>query len=266
MTMKNFQTPKEIVKVRYIAQGYSYIKKPFMVHDVSVLRPPSIRLLLSVATILNLRLFFHDVDRPYLQSREPLFRDVYIRAKLEDKPVFNLKKDKILKLKKPFYGLYDSGDYWNATIDHHLAQELQISRAVSDPSLFFKIKHGKLRGTIGNYVDDSLLAGDDKFQIDTCLTLNIFESKERICDTFTFFGNQIVTKEPGWYNMSQAHYANQLQNLTGDTTFNHFRRSRSILAWMVHSRRDLAWAANKAAKATEDLFEKGHITKFNKAV
>lgn len=85
-------------------------------------------------------------------------------------------------------------------------------------------------------------------------------------DTFTFFGNQIVKKEPGWYNMSQTHYVNQLWTLAGDTTFTDFRRSRAILAWMVHSRSDLACAANKAAQVTENLFEKEHITKFNKAV
>lgn len=51
-------------------------------------------------------------------------------------------------------------------------------RAVSDPSLFYKIKHGKLSGIIGNYVGDSHLAGDDEFQNETRLTLKTFESKE----------------------------------------------------------------------------------------
>lgn len=111
MTLKHFQTPEESSKVRYIARGFANIDQPFMVHDVTALRPTFIRLILSLAAICWLRLFPRDLNQVYLQSREPFTREVYLRPKAEDRHLFGVSEEEILKLKKPLYGLCDAGDY-----------------------------------------------------------------------------------------------------------------------------------------------------------
>lgn len=151
-----------------------------MIHDVMTLRPTSIRLILSLAAICGLRLFSHEVNQMYLQSREPFSREVYLRPKAKNRHLFGVSADKILNLKKSLYGMCDSGDYWNATIDSHLTDELKMKRAVSDLSLYFKFNDGKLSKTSGKYVDDNLNDGDEMFQMETELTLTTFESNPRI--------------------------------------------------------------------------------------
>lgn len=52
------------------------------------------------------------------------------------------------------------------------------------PIILFQNEAGKLIEIMGVYVDDSLSAGDVHFQNETCLTLETFETKPRIYDTF----------------------------------------------------------------------------------
>lgn len=66
LTLKNFSTPEETAKVRYFAQGYKNSLKNMLAHAVASFRSLSIRLILSNAATLNLRLFLHDVTQVYL--------------------------------------------------------------------------------------------------------------------------------------------------------------------------------------------------------
>lgn len=214
MTFKNFQTSEKSTEACSVAQGFADIDKPFMVHDVTALRPTSIRLILSLAARCGLRIFSQDVNQAYLHSREPFWKEVYLRPKAEERHLLGFSAHEILKLKKPLYGLYDSGDYWNATIDNHLTNELNMKRVVSDLSLNFKFNDGKQSGNTGNYGDDNLNAGREMFQKDAELTLTIFESKPSVYDNFNFFGNRIITKKPNLYTLSQEHYIRSFSEAT----------------------------------------------------
>lgn len=44
LSLKNYGTPDEKAKVRYVAQGFSDGDKPYMVHDTNTLRKSSIRI------------------------------------------------------------------------------------------------------------------------------------------------------------------------------------------------------------------------------
>lgn len=134
-------TPEETAKVRYIAQGITDALNEMLAHDVTALRPTSIRVILCVAAVLDLGLFLHDVTQAYLQAQEKLTRTMYLRPKPEDRHLFGVNEHELLKLLKPLYGLCDSGDYWNATSDENLTNELDMERAVSDMSMYFKF-HG----------------------------------------------------------------------------------------------------------------------------
>lgn len=104
----NVDTPDETPKVRYDAQGYSDVHKQFTAHDLTSLHSTSTRLILTISATKSLRLFTHDVNQAYLQSKETLTRDVYLRPKVSDRHLFNVNEDELLKLDKPLYGLGDA--------------------------------------------------------------------------------------------------------------------------------------------------------------
>lgn len=69
---------------------------------------------------------------------------MFLRPKTEDRCLFDVGENDILKLIKPLYSLYDSGDYWYATIDRHLTKDLGMERAMSDFTLNFRFQNGNL--------------------------------------------------------------------------------------------------------------------------
>lgn len=265
-TLKNHLTPEECAKVRYVAQGFADQLKKMLAHDVTALRPASIRLILSIASILSLRLFLHDVIQAYLQAKDKLTRSVYLQPKPEDRHLFGLLEDQLLRLVKPLYGLCDSGDYWNETIDEHLSKDLGMIRAKSDISLFFKFKNDRLIGITGNYVDDNVNAGDQEFQHETLTTLEKFDSKPRVFDNFSFFGTQIKTVGHCDFMLTQEHYAKAMAEIAKDADMSAFRRARAMLAWLLHSRPEYACVVNRSAQVTERSLTPKHIRDLNLAI
>lgn len=113
-----------------------------------------------------------------------------LAAKIRRSDKFRINKKEVFKLEKPLYGLYNSGDYWNVSIDYHLTKDFHMNRAISDSSLYFKTVNNKLSGITGNYLAGSLNDVNETFQDETKLNLRIVESKPRTYDHFTFFGTQ----------------------------------------------------------------------------
>lgn len=131
----------------------------------------------------------------YLLSREKLSRKVYIQRKIEDLASFGLKEGESLELRKPLYGLCNAGDYWSATIDQHLTNDLGMTPHVGDPSLYVQKMDGNMESIIGVYTDDSIHAGTKWIRhLNTC-TLEQYESKPRICDNSTFFGSDVEARK-----------------------------------------------------------------------
>ncbi len=85
-----------------------------MVHSASTLQPQSIRLLLALAAMHGFDIWTSDVRQAYLQSAEPLARDIFIEKPV---PEFELAPEQCLQLLKPLYGLCESGDLWHKTLD-----------------------------------------------------------------------------------------------------------------------------------------------------
>lgn len=92
----------------------------------------------------------------YIQGQY-LQRDVYFKPAEQ----FNLPHDTYLKLRKPFYGLSESGDSWFNKIKEFLRKELKLQTTYGDLSFHYKKDDkGKLKGTMGVYIDDMLASGD----------------------------------------------------------------------------------------------------------
>lgn len=187
LVLKDVETPQEMPKARYVAQGFSDKMKHEMVHNVTSLRPAPVRFILSTAANPGFWLYFHDMVQAYLQSLAPPSREVFLQPKQEDHNILRLQHEEMLLLRKPLYGMCDAGDYWYATICEHLRSNLSMTPCTTDLSLWIRIKDGRLVGIEGNYVDDNLNAGTKKSEYVTDNTLEMFETKPREYDNLLFF-------------------------------------------------------------------------------
>lgn len=105
LSIKKIGSTNEKKKARYIAQGYSNKEKPYIVHDTATLRSSSIRFILSVAAIKVFRLFSHDVNQAYIQSKDNLGRRIFILPKQEDLDILCVTDDDVLELLRPLHGV-----------------------------------------------------------------------------------------------------------------------------------------------------------------
>lgn len=265
MTLKNFGTPNEMAKVRYIAQGYNDPDKPFIVHDTSTLRASSIRWILSAASIHKFRIFSHDVTQAYLQSKDKLTRKIFIKPKKKDLDTFQISPDYLLELIRPLYGVCDAGDYWGETIESHVVNDIGMKPLISDPSLYVKTGDDGPEGITGSYVDDCLHAGNEEFQKTTEVSLKKFDSKPRVYDNFDFFGTQIKT-EQGNFFVGQEYYTRNMSSVPSNATFADFRRHRALFSWINNTRPDLVCYSNRAAQVTEKTFGKDKINELNRGI
>lgn len=162
-------------------------------HDGSPLRQKSITKILSYATIKHVQVFSHNVKHAYLRSDDQLSREIYLRPITKDFKYFEVHEGHLLNLLKPLSGNGDSGDYWGVTFDRNVKEDLRMKPADGDLPLYFKIAskgmHSKkfAKELLGNYVDGSLLVGNEEFQTLTMKTLQKFDSERRIWDNFDFF-------------------------------------------------------------------------------
>lgn len=73
----------------------------------------------------------------------------------------------MFKVRKPLYGLCDSGDYWPETVHRYFKHDLGLIPMTGDQSLFSsKVSDGVAsQGLLSLYVDDLLGAGNDAFLV-----------------------------------------------------------------------------------------------------
>jgi len=192
LAIKQPNTPTEVAKARYVAQGCGDRDKPFIVHNLSMLRQSSTKVILSTSAVFGWRLFSHDINQAYLQIKDAMARDLYVKVRPRDAKSFGLHENELLRMLKPLYGVPEAGDYWDFIFVLHVKEDLVMDPRTGDPALFLKKDAGDPDG-IGAYVDDSCMGGNKRFQDLTTATLDKFESKPRVFDDFTFIGVSVRT-------------------------------------------------------------------------
>lgn len=250
LAIKDEGTEREVWKARFVVQGHRDNLKKSLVHDITVARQHSIKLLIGLASIFNFRLFSTDVTQAYLQSKESLQRNIFVKPPKE----FGLQTNELLKLLKPLYGLSESGDYWGRTFRNHMTKELGMKNCITDTALFYKSSEAGLAGLCTTYVDDALYAGNKTFEETTKKTEQKFKCKKREYDNLQFSGLKIETKE-NMFLVHQKSYISKLKALPKNAQFTHFRSLRAMLSWTTNSRPDISCAMALMAQVTEEKFQ-----------
>lgn len=92
-----------------------------------------IRLFCSIATILNFRLGFLDIQKAYLQSG-PIQREIFVRPPRE----CGADRGTVWKLMKLPYGITDVGRQWAKVFESWLIKEEKFERVFGVPQLFLQ--------------------------------------------------------------------------------------------------------------------------------
>lgn len=164
------------------------------------------------------------------------------------------------------YGLCDSEDYWNATMDEHITEYLKTERAVSDVPLYFCFEEGKIAGITENYVDDNTNLGSDDFQQESLLTLQKLNQSHDLTITSFFFGAQISKICLRVFEIMQPHYISALHTLPAKKNINAFQTSCATFARILHSLPEFSYIVNKSDQTTKITLSEKHITDLNKAI
>jgi histone deacetylase 1/2 len=145
----------EKFKARLVAKGFHQIYgQDFNETFSPVARLTTIRLLYSVAVLLNLRVTQLDVETAFLNSELPPDEQVFV----EPPPLLDLPQGKCYKLQRSLYGLKQSPRLWNNTINKFLL-EIGFHRLSTDGCIYVKgtPNSGQPYIILALYVDDLIL-------------------------------------------------------------------------------------------------------------
>ena len=187
-----------------------------MVPCTSTLQPQSISILLALAAVFHFDMWTSDVRQAYLQSAEPMARDIFIRSPVQE---FESNPSQCLKLLKLLYGLCESGDLWHETLAKHQHEELGRKPLRSDPAQYTLIEDGLLKGLSRGYVDDLIRAGDKHFKQISQKTNDRFEMSEDQTLLCSFTGFSLSKNENGEVVQNQHEYLQKLEQLSLEVNY-----------------------------------------------
>ena len=150
-------TDETIYKARFVAKGFS--QQPgvdYNEHETyaPVLKHDSLRVLFSIASVLDLELYQFDVKTAFLHG--DLDEELYVEQ--PEGFVQPGRERFVCRLKKPLYGLKQSSRKWNEKFNSFLIQ-FGLTRSTADPCIYFHRGEDVDDVTIlGIWVDDILVA------------------------------------------------------------------------------------------------------------
>lgn len=190
-------------KARLVAKGYT--QKAGIDYDETfspVARYDTVRAVLSVSAAENLKLLQFDIKTAFLNGE--LSEEVYMRQP----EGYSDKTGRVCKLKRSLYGLKQSPRCWNRRFTEFIKKQ-EMKRSSADPCLFTREKNGK-KLIIVIYVDNGLVAGSDKREIDFFVNELKKEFKITIGSFDSFLGIQVKQKEDGSIFITQRLYSEKI--------------------------------------------------------
>ena len=213
------------LKARLCPHGNHDIEKDSVRKDSATAQFDVIRMLCSLATILNFRLGCLDIKGAYLQSG-PIQRDIYVRPP----PELHSRRGILWKLTKLPYGITEAGRQWARVFEKWLTEKAEFSRVNGVPQMFVhRRKNGDIKLLIAKVTDDLLIAGALE-HIDTfneAITKRFPISKVIRDGQIKFNGAYIEQNKPGSITLSMDRYLHEIGHIPIDKARLKSRQARA---------------------------------------
>ena len=167
----------------------------------------TLKLALTIAANEGFVVKSGDIKSAYLQGMD-IEREIYVKPPLQAGL-----SGKLWLLKKGAYGIADGGRLFNLRLVKELT-DLGMHQVHADGTLFSYVKDGKLHGLIVSHVDDLLIMGNSKFEMDIEKKLSgtfIFSKIEN--KSFKYCGCQISVEDNGDILLDQNKYVETLKEI-----------------------------------------------------
>ena len=198
-----------ILKARLVPHGNNDNDKDSIRKDSSTAQFHVIRLLLSIATFIGLRLGTADISGAYLQSG-PIKRTIFVRPPRE----WRGDRSKIWKLTKLPYGIVEAGRQWQKVIERWMLDNAKLDRVVGVSQLYVKrIKNGHITLLVAKVTDDVLIAGSNESirRFAGELKQDFKVSRITIDEPFFFNGSYVEQDQAGNVSLSMRSYITRLK-------------------------------------------------------
>lgn len=261
----------ERYKARLVVKGFSQQKGVNYNETFSpVAKIGTIRTLLSVAASENMTLAQFDVSTAFLYGNLSEGEEIFMRQP----EGFEDGSDSVCKLRKSLYGLKQAARCWYKRFVDFL-ERLGFVASQADPCLFIK-KEGQNKIFLALYVDDGLVASNNKKDFEDFLNKLKEEFKVRSKPLSFFLGLEISREEDGSVRIDQKAYAKQVlerfgmydckpvstpiissqpeeySQLEKETKFPYRQAVGALMYLMISTRPDLAFAVGVASRSLEN--------------
>ena len=209
--VKTDGTPDKLkLKCRLVPHGNRDAEKDSVRTDSATAQFPVIRILLSLATILRLKISAIDIRGAYLQAGE-LKRDIYMKPPRGWESFVG----EIWKLIKPAYGLVESGRLWQLCVEDWLFS-YGFECIPGLPQLFvLRNEKKEIKLLVAKVVDDHLVAGnmEDIFSFHAAFAKR-FEIGRFVHSTPLTFNRLLIDQEKDYsISVSMSEYFGSIQSI-----------------------------------------------------
>ena len=197
---------EKVVKARLVMRGDQEKGKHQIPTESPTANKMSIKILLTLAASLGLKVRSNDVTRAFLQT-EDLSREVFVRPPMET----NLPPGKVWALKRACYGLVDASRAYFLRHAREL-KKLGFQPLRFDPATFVKTHQGKFQAAYAAHVDDCLTVGSAQVLEQTHDKMAQVLKYGEVQDLPTrYLGMNVRRGEDGSIILDQNHYVKEIE-------------------------------------------------------
>ncbi len=268
-SIKKDSEENEKCKARLVILGHLDPENGRVVNEAPTILRSSTRIILTLASSLDLRIRSRDVKQAFIQSEDPLHRELYVKPPKRPNLLAMINQPPgLLPAVKLLYGLSESPGYWWQTFKRHHVTDLGMTQTILDPCLFFEKKESELIGLIGTLVDDKLGTGSEDFANEEETRASKFDVKPRDESLPMLFGGSQTSKIESSCLFSQQNYSITLEKISPkDFSPDAFAHLRGQLAYVATSTRpDLAYINAKLAQVPFSRATADDVRLLNSAV